>query len=70
MSNRLPSEWITLITDGLTPTGIWADFNPDLRTWRKMKLFVEQGLISADDLPDEPDPSDYMDDFDSPTTRS
>lgn len=41
------------------PTGIWRDFHCVHRSWRNLQEFVDAGLISEDDLPVEPDPTDY-----------
>lgn len=50
-----------VVTNNSSPTGIWRDFHCVHRSWRNLQLFIDEGLLSEDDLPDEPNPSDYPD---------
>ena len=48
------------------PSGVWADFNILYRGWKIIKVIAEDneckcGLYSMEDVPPEPDPSDYSD---------
>lgn len=48
-----------LITRAYPPTGVWRDFDFDVRWWNYLKNMVELGHIPADDLPPEPLPLNY-----------
>ena len=54
-----------LLTPLLTPSGIWADFNPIWMYWHSIQSLCTKGLIPLDQLPPEPDPSDYTN-YDTP----
>ena len=48
-------------TNNASPTGIWRDFQCVHRSWRNLQDFVNAELILPEDVPEEPDPSDYPD---------
>ena len=50
-----------VLDNNASPTGIWRDFHCVHRSWRNLEVFVQYNLLSADDLPTEPDPTDYPD---------
>jgi hypothetical protein len=57
---KLPPEWIALtLAKAISTDKHWVNFNEDHYRWRKLSIFVEQGLISRDDLPPEPVVADY-----------
>ena len=43
------------------PSGCWRDFNVDHRAWVKLNRLakIRSFFLDAEDVPDEPDPSDY-----------
>ena len=50
-----------VLENNASPTGIWRDFHCVHRSWRNLGRFVDAGLLAVDDLPDEPDATDYPD---------
>lgn len=72
-TGRLPQEWVDITIAELTqrinnPSGVWADFNCLHRGWRIIKKNIVEGVIyCCEDLPDEPNSSDYPD-LDSSST--
>lgn len=71
-----PNNWRDILVKEiyvriLNPSGIWADFNILHRGWKIIRTLAIQGIIfCVNDIPPEPNPEDYLDDFISPTTIS
>ena len=60
---KLPPDWSLIATsEGHTaPSGVWADFNTRYRIWQVTNSDAAKRLLWCDDLPDEPQVSDYPD---------
>lgn len=64
--DQLPTSFVDFMTafvkdQNANPTGIWADFRCVHASWRALGEFVMSGLMKCEDLPTEPNPSDYPD---------
>jgi hypothetical protein len=60
MIYRLPQEIIDLLTRRFREGGkTWPQFNEDHKFWEQFDLMVRKGYLAEDDVPAEPDPSDY-----------